>query len=76
MIFDCRWTDGNLFANDELTIGDVKLTVPKSNKWDNYYCVFYDCMFSGSLKFNLFISGNINLLRKTFYFSYCLSKYA
>ncbi|VBB31977.1 unnamed protein product, partial [Acanthocheilonema viteae] len=37
-----RWTDGNLFANDKLTIGDVKLTVPKSKKWDNHYCVFYD----------------------------------
>ncbi|VIO90178.1 Uncharacterized protein BM_BM8663 [Brugia malayi] len=37
-----RWTDGKLFANDKLIIGDVKLTVPKSNKWDNHYCVFYD----------------------------------
>lgn len=51
MIFDYRWTDGTLFANDKLTIGDVKLTVPQSKKWDNHYCVFYDCMFSTNLKF-------------------------
>uniref|UniRef100_A0A0R3RV45 C-type lectin domain-containing protein n=1 Tax=Elaeophora elaphi TaxID=1147741 RepID=A0A0R3RV45_9BILA len=37
-----RWTDGNLFANDKLTIGGVKLILPKSKNWDNHYCTFYD----------------------------------
>ncbi|MCP9258603.1 Macrophage mannose receptor 1 [Dirofilaria immitis] len=37
-----RWTDGTLFDNDKITIGDVRLTLPKTSKWDNHYCIFYD----------------------------------
>lgn len=53
ILFDYRWTDGSVFGNDKLTIGDVKLTIPKSGKWNNHYCVFYDCVFLRKLK-NLF----------------------